>query len=146
MIIVSILLSVALLSLHNTRATGQSLETMAVAQTYADGIDRFAREHSGRFPKAPGSTDWAGGTDAARGPMADVLGDIKYYLRQVPEAVQSGAVLVGAASTTKPTLNYRTDAAGTSYELVLAVPTRQPCAIRDGAVVITPSMRECSKR
>jgi prepilin-type N-terminal cleavage/methylation domain-containing protein len=145
MFIVAIMLSVALMSAHNTRATGGSLQAMAVAQTYADSIDRFAREHSGRFPRAPGSPDWAGGANAKRGPMADVLGTIKYYLRQVPEPVQTGSVLVGASSTTAPTINYVSDAAGTSYELVITIPTRAPCVIRDGTKKISAT-RECSKR
>jgi hypothetical protein len=77
--------------------------------------------------------------------MADVLGTIKYYLRQVPEPVQTGSVLVGTTSATVPTINYVTDAAGTSYELIIAIPTRTPCAIRDGSKSIS-AMRACSKR
>ena len=143
--IIAVLLPIGLLSLRGARNNGNSLQTNAIAQHYADSIDRFAREHSGRYPKPVGSEEWAGGAQASKGPMALVLGTRRYYLRSTPESVQSGSVVVGATSSTKPSITYAASGNGDSYELTVAIPGVTPCVVRGGARSLT-TLKACSIR
>lgn len=152
--IIAVLLPIGLISMRTSRDNGKTMSAVAVAQVYADGIDRFAREHSGRYPQPPGSADWSGSTGStckkgaptiACGPMSDVLGDLKFYVRKVPETIQDRSVLIGSTSPSLPSLSYQVDANAASYAIVVTVPHLAPCAIRSGPTSLT-TYKECSLR
>lgn len=143
--IIAVLLPIGLLSLRGARNNGNAMQTNTIAQHYADAVDRFAREHAGRYPKPQGSQEWASGTAGWKGPMSMVLGERRYYLRSTPESIQSQAVLLGATSTSKPSITYAASANGDSYELTVAVPDLPSCVIRGGAKTLS-ALKECSIR
>jgi prepilin-type N-terminal cleavage/methylation domain-containing protein len=143
MVIILIMGTFALLSAGNSRSAGRSSSAIAAANAYADSIDRFAREHQGRFPAAPGSVDWPGGAEARKGPVADVLGEKRTYLRTVPESIQSNSVTFGTPSDAAVT--YAASANGASYELVVTVKDRPTCAIRGGTTKLSTHI-DCTKR
>lgn len=139
--LIAVMLTIGLHGIRSARSAGTLNVAIASAQDYASAIDRFRRDHNGRYPRPPGSADWPGGDDAIRGPRSASLGT-NTYLRKVPEAVQSGIVVIGARGDAAAGLNYRT--VGTGYEIVVDVRDRTPCALRGGgAAGVTPT---CSKR
>lgn len=146
MLIIAILATLATMSVGSARGTGRMLSTMAAAHAYGNAIDRFARDHHGRYPAGPGSADWptTGSHGAGRGPAADVLGSMRYYLRSVPESVQDGSVTFGPSGPAR--LSYSQLRGGAAYELVVTVDGRPPCAIRGGAAGAGSGIRECGRR
>jgi hypothetical protein len=85
-------------------------------------------------------TDWpAAGVEL--GPVANLMGTKKYYLRTVPEAVRDGRVKVAVGTPPgaldPPSVTYRVD--GTGYRLEVRVDGTPTCAlyglggVRDGS-------------
>ena len=97
LVIVAILASLAVMSLGSSRSTGQTFNAVAAANAYANAADRFARDHNGRYPRAPGDpVDWP---NVKKGPSASVLGESRHYLPRIPESIQDGSVVLGTSST-----------------------------------------------
>lgn len=147
LLIAGILLSLSFYALGSARKSGRHIAAVAAANAYADAADRFAREHEGRYPAAPGArgpsgVDWDGGAQARRGPKSDVLGRVKYYLRTVPEAVQDGSVAFGRSGPAR--IDYRPSAGGTGFVMTVTVAGSTPCVITGGAA--TDARKACSKR
>lgn len=147
MFIVLVLMTIALYSIGSARSSGRHMSAVAAAQSYADAADRFAREHKGRYPAAPGQSgpagvDWEAGANAQKGPKSDVLGQLKYYLRGVPEAIQDGSVTFGAAGPAR--LDYQQTGGGSGYVIVVTIQGSTPCVINGGAA--NDPRRKCSSR
>ncbi len=141
LLIIAIILSIGLSMLRSSRGAGRALSALTVAHAYGDAVDAFAREHRGRFPEAPGSTDWS---DAERGPEAGPLGDVRYYLRRTPEPVQDGTVTMGGSGDA--VLTYRQLGNGAGYEIEVAVTGRPPCVVRGGSPTVASGTAECGRR
>lgn len=145
LVLIAIMMGVAIFSIRSSRNAGSALAAIAAAQAYADAADSFARDHDGRYPGAHGSTDWPGGAAAARGPFDDALGERRFYLKQVPEAVQDQRIGVGApVRTGQPYFAYAQTGGGTGYRITLHVPGRPTCVINGGATPDTGA--RCSRR
>lgn len=149
-VLVAVFMGLGILSIRSSKATGARMSSIAVAHAYADAVDRFAREHGGRYPTFGAATDWPAGTVAARnrGPVARELGPSGEYLRQPPEAVQDGTVLVNPRSRTKKAyIVYAATANGEGYTIDVHVPLRpvDNCSIVGGSAT-RGAMRTCSKR
>lgn len=143
LVITAILAGIAIMGLGSSRATGQTFNAVAVANAYASAADRFARDHNGRYPRAPGdATDWP---NVRRGPSAPVLARERFYLSRVPESVQDGSVVLGA-STTKPSVTYTQLGRGAGYEFIVSVPGRPACHIVGGTSTGASSLQTCSRR
>lgn len=144
LLITGILIGLGVWSITSARSAGRTVGTMTAAHAYGDAIERFARDHRGRFPGAPGTADWPGGADARRGPAANVLGTKRYFLRSIPESVQDGSVAFNGAGPA--TLRYRQLNGGSGYELIVSVTNRPPCAVRGGNTTGASPMNECGRR
>jgi type II secretory pathway pseudopilin PulG len=144
-IIIAILLGLAFSAVRSSRATGRTLGSLSAAHAYGNAIDQFARDHRGRYPRAPGSPDWPtnGPNGTGGGPAADVLGQRRYYLRSVPESIQDGTVTFGSGGPAR--LSYRQVGGGKGYELTLTVDGRPPCVVRGGDVGGSAA-NECGRR
>ena len=141
MLIVGVLLTLAFGTIRSSRSGGRSLTAIATAHAYGDAIDQFAREHRGRYPTGPGTADWR---IAERGPTADVLGELRYYMRQRPEPVQDGTVTWSGGGGA--VLAYRQLGGGAGYELTLTVKDRPPCAVRGGNTAGESGVNDCGRR
>lgn len=140
--IVGVLVALGAMSVRSSRATGQTMAAISVAQEYANAADDYARDHRGRYPGAPGSADWP---DVDRGPSAEVLGEQRFYLRAVPEPVVDGTVSWTARGPV-PQLAYRQLNGGSGYELTLTIEGRPPCAFRGGNDAGGSDAVPCSRR
>lgn len=143
LLIAAILMGISMYGVRSARKSGRHVAAVSTAQAYADAADRFAREHDGRYPAAPGGTvDWDGGANAQRGPKSDSLGTIRYYLRDVPEEVQDGRITIqqpGPAS-----IQYQQTGGGTGFIMTVTIQDSTPCVVLGGAA--TSSVRACSRR
>lgn len=139
MLIVGVLASISLYAVRSARSSGNSALATSTANAYADAIDRFARDHDGRYPAAIGSTDWP---DAVRGPFARVLGEHRLYLRSIPESVQTGQVTIGGGAGDYR-IDYRPQPGG--YLLEVTRRDQDPCVIVGGAAS-ADGRTECSRR
>jgi prepilin-type N-terminal cleavage/methylation domain-containing protein len=147
LLIVAILLTLAMYSVRSARRTGRLVATVSAAHAYADAADAFAREHDGRYPAAPGVSgpagiDWPGGADMRRGPQSEALGEEKYYLKRVPEAVQDGSVEIGSSGLAR--FSYAPTGGGTGYVITVQVDGQPACTISGGAAPV--GTLPCSKR
>lgn len=133
MVISLTLMAITVSTIRSARGTGRTSATIATAHAYATGIDRFARDHGGRFPNRSPHADWP---DAERGPVADILGVKRFYVPRVPETIQDGIVKLGPDAT-MPYLEYATENGGRGYRIEVHVPDRPPCALRGGATTST---------
>lgn len=141
-LIILVLVAIGFGAIKSSQSAGRLITTIAAAQDYAGAVDRFRRDHNGRYPNPPGSTDWPGGAAAKQGPRSAALGT-STYLRRVPEAVQGGVVVIGARGGAPAGIVYRRS--GSGYEIIVDVLNRPPCALRGGgATGTTPPT--CSKR
>jgi type II secretory pathway pseudopilin PulG len=131
MAIIIILMGLGVLGIQNARSTGSLALAISTARAYEQAIDRFAAAHGGRVPAV--GTDWPTTAEgAARGPVADVMGTKRFFMRSVPESVQSDRVLVGVGTApTAPagesTITYLID--GTGYRIEIRARNRPPCAV-----------------
>ena len=130
LVLIAIITGLGVVSIGSSRSSGQRMASVSVANAYAQAADRFARDHGGRYPDAPPSTDWG---PAKRGPVATILGTKRFYLRQVPEAVQDGTVLVHSSASDKPSIVYSAIDGNNGYEIRVRVPGKDPCIIRGGS-------------
>ena len=144
MLIVAILGSAAIWSVASSRASGRYLATVSATHAYAASVEDFARDHHGRFPGAPGTSDWPGSRGGERGPAANVLGQHKYYLRAIPEPVQDGSVRFGNSGDAR--ITYRLLAGGRGYEFSVRVKGRETCVVRGGQTTGAAPALKCSRR
>lgn len=142
MTIIAILMTAAMYGVRSARTSGSSIAAVTAAHAYADAADSFAREHDGRYPGAPGSEDWAGGAEAAKGPMDEILGERRYYLRRIPEAVQGGSVSIGGSGAAA--ISYAPSPQGYVITVSVADHAAGPCVILGGTA--TSTLRTCTKR
>lgn len=141
LLIVGLLASLAAWGVQSSRRTGQVLGSSSAARAYTVALDDFARDHGGRYPTGPGTRDWS--TTPARGPVATLAGgEVRPYLRRVPESIQDGSVAF--ATTGRARIWYRQLAGGRGYELRVDVEGRPPCAIHGGrAAAPAGAIAEC---
>lgn len=149
LVIILILMSLGLYGVSSARRSGNTVMATSVAQAYADAADRFAREHDGFYPAAPGESgptgmDWEGGAGAARGPKSDTLGQRKFYLRSIPEAVQDERVVFGSGGSAIARIEYVSTTNRRGYTLRVTVDDQPPCSITGGNAA--DSGRQCSRR
>ncbi len=144
-LITAILLSLSWNAVRSSRATGRTLSALAAAHAYGNAIDLFARDHKGRYPAGPGTADWPtnGPNGVGGGPAADVLGQRRYYLRSLPEAIENGSVTFNGSGGAR--LSYRQVGGGDGYELMLTIEGRPPCVVRGGDAG-PPSANACGRR
>jgi prepilin-type N-terminal cleavage/methylation domain-containing protein len=143
MIIAAILATLGVYAIHSARSGGQRAAAITSAQAYADSVDEFARDHRGQYPAIPGN--WSSALE--RGPRDASLGTHDRYLREVPEAVQSGSVkFASAPDPTRPTLVYAAENGGLGFRIEVHVPGSPPCALRGGAPDTAPVFKPCSSR
>lgn len=148
-LIMLILVCLGIYGVASSRRSGNTLMAISVAQAYADAADRFAREHDGFYPAAPGETgaggmDWEGGAGAARGPKSDTLGQRKFYLRSIPEAVQDKRVVIGSRGSAVARIEYLSTPNRRGYRIRVTITGQPPCTITGGSA--RDSGRQCSRR
>lgn len=149
LVILAIFVCLGLYGIGSARKSGNSLMAISVAQAYADAADRFAREHDGFYPAAPGESgpggmDWEGGAGAAQGPKSDALGQRKFYLRSIPEAVQDKRVVIGSGGNAVARIEYVPTPDRRGYTLRVTINDVPPCSITGGSA--PDSGRQCSRR
>ncbi|MCW2973336.1 MAG: hypothetical protein JWN72_1609 [Thermoleophilia bacterium] len=109
LVIIGVLVAAAWGMRAGTKKATEGQRGVAVARSYADALDAFARDHGNRVP-VMGSEDWpvhAPGADRSGGPFppfangpVDIAENGRSYLDGVPEPVATNAVIVTGASTT----------------------------------------------
>lgn len=142
LLIIAITLSIGFNAIRSARQAGTLNAAVSTAQEYANAADRFRRDHDGRYPGAPGSADWPS-AERDKGPKAsnNLLG-AQTYLKQVPEAVQSGTISIESSPTAAAWLEYRPR--GSGFEITVRFQSgRDPCSIVGGGA--TASNPVCSK-
>lgn len=146
LLIIIILLAVSIYSTQSAKNSGARIQAVATARAYEQAIDRFAATHGGMVPAA--STDWPAAT-AAEGPIANINGEKKRYLKSIPETVQDGhiSIVVGASTTSGSGANTTVSyvPVGTAgYRLELTSPRFEACAIYGrGALPGSDGPKEC---
>lgn len=99
MLIIAALMAIVIPKLTGARESGRTASVLAAAQSYAEAVDGFALDHTGRVPVL-GSADWP---VADRGPLQPIpmagSGTLPSYLgRTVPEQVSGSSVDIVSAS------------------------------------------------
>jgi prepilin-type N-terminal cleavage/methylation domain-containing protein len=61
LVIAAILIGIGILSLRSSQDRGNTIQATTTAHAVGEGIEQFQRDHGGRLPTNPGTTDWNGG-------------------------------------------------------------------------------------
>lgn len=125
LLLIAIIGTIALASLHGTKRNAATTQGRTVARTLGEGIEQFARDRGGRVPGAPGGADWANGW---RSPVDVANGNAPYVKATALEPLDSGTVALVAQSgriapggdTAPARLQYRTDASSRFYAIVVS--------------------------
>lgn len=108
LVIISVLIAAAWGMRAGTKKATEGQRGVAVARSYADALDAFARDHGNRVP-VMGSDDWpetapgANRTGSSLPPFAngpvDIAENGRSYLNGVPEPVATSAVIIAGSTT-----------------------------------------------
>ena len=119
MLIIAILSTMAMAMGLGSRKSANTTRVTAAATVYADAVEHFATDSYGLYPRPIGTTgggdpDWSNASAAARwrGPQSVTARNNGFYVRTVPESVESGhTAICGGVQGAIPTCNPGTDGA-----------------------------------
>lgn len=92
--ILLILIGMGVLWFGSGRTAGNLARTVATAEAYATAAEQFSSDHRGLYPS---DKEWPA-NDAGKGPVHQLSRASGVYLRNVPEDVKNGAVVVAVVA------------------------------------------------
>ncbi|MCW2925605.1 MAG: hypothetical protein JWM98_3009 [Thermoleophilia bacterium] len=106
MLILGIIGAIAVVSSGSSHRNGALVQARSAARTLGEGVEQFQRDHGGRVPRAPGTTDW---NPEGTSPV-DIANGAKAYIKPgALEPITDGKVAFGLrpASTANASIDYR---------------------------------------